>query len=266
MCSFTTGSSWSLSSECRHLLSTFFTAYIFICRVRAKADHAALGPHATQRQHALVIERSNVLLTKINTWISIQQLYMPCAAALRMKDAENSSTGGPDIKPWDIKLYLPSEVGLQSFCDAKLQECEWKLREAQAYDTLDERRDSLRLSTHLYKHKKAFIRGQRPSTRARTVIARADAKAQAAADRYRTARQALVRLGTILKKPSSWKKTLKLLQHQDVRAMNAPLFGESEGRRSLSWIWLTAGVGTGAGHDTALHNCMMVVAIQHIFH
>jgi hypothetical protein len=233
-----------------------FHVFTYLCtRVRVKADYAALGPHATMRQHAIVTERSNVLLSKINAWMAIQQLYMPGTAALRIKDAENAPTGGPDLKPWDIKLYLPSEVGLQMPCDQKLQECEWKLREAQAYDSLDEVRDSLRLSTHLYKHKKAFVRGQRPNTRARTVISRADTKTQAAAAKYRTARHALVRLGNLLGKPSDWKTRLKILNPTDVRAMNAPLLGESEGRRSISWIWLVVGVGVRAGEDTALHNC-----------
>jgi hypothetical protein len=231
-----------------------FCLYLY-GRVRVKADFAALGPHSTQRQHALVTERSNVLLSKINTWMAIQQLYMPGTATLRIKDAENAPTGGPDLKPWDIKLYLPSEVGFQTSCDEKLRECEWKLREAQANDSLDELRDSLRLSTHLYKWKTAFVRGQRPSTRARTVISRADAKSQAAAAKYRTARHALVRLGTMLGKPKDWKKYLKVLQPSDVRAMNAPLVGETEGKRSISWIWLVVGVGARAGEDTALHNC-----------
>jgi hypothetical protein len=233
---------------------SFLLIYLYD-RVRVKADVAALGPHATQRQHALVVERSNVLLSKIKTWIDIQHLYMPGAALLRIKDAEKSQTGGPDIKPWDIRLYLPSEVGLQATCDHILQEHEWKLREAQAYDSLDEMRDSLRLSTHLFKHKKAFVRGQRPNTRARSVISRANAKSEAAAAKYRTARHALVRLGTMLGKPRDWKKVLKVLLPTDVRAMNAPLLGESEGKRSISWIWFVTGVGEKTGEDSALHNC-----------
>lgn len=37
-----------------------------------------------------------------------------------------------------------------------------------------------------------------------------------------------------------WENTLKVLNKDtDVRALAEPLFGESEGRRTLSWIWLT---------------------------
>jgi hypothetical protein len=64
-------------------------------------------------------------------------------------------------------------------------------------------------------------------------------KVNACAERYTVARQALVVLAPILEM-TGWENVLKVLNKDaDVRALTEPLFGDTEGCQTLSWIWLT---------------------------
>lgn len=56
------------------------------------------------------------------------------------------------------------------------------------------------------------------------------------------ARKALTRLGPILRK-TGWASTLPILKDEDVRQMSVGLEGDTEGTRSLSWIWTSQGIG-----------------------
>ena len=233
-----------------------------------------LGAHSTDRQKALVLERSNRLRMKIQAWYAVQQLYMPGAAALRSQLEQKTSASAPLENVWDLKLFLPSEIFRQAPCDDSLREYEWRLREAQAYESLQLVRDALLLSTHLHKFKTAFVRGQRPSTRTRTVIDNTHAKRDAAVLRYRIARAALVRLSPLLNKPSAWQAILRPLADGDVKPLSdkdlsgthrtrklkkketrKKTKGNTEGTRILSWIWMAHGVATNAEMDKSLHDC-----------
>jgi hypothetical protein len=238
--------------------SCFYLIDIFTRR-RVKAEMSARGPHLTERQEARILERNNALRSKIQSWYGVQQLYIPAAATLRAKLASDAPPGAPLEAAWEMRLFLPSEIALQASCDQKLRELEWQLREAQAYDALEELRDNLRVSTHLWKHKKRWTRGQRPNTRAKDTISKTQAKADAAAIKYQNARQALLRLGHILRKPTSWQEILRVLKKEDVRGLSEAALGDSEGKRLISWIWLIQGVGvsmnTSAKESQSLHDC-----------
>ncbi|KAG6877348.1 hypothetical protein C0993_008349, partial [Termitomyces sp. T159_Od127] len=76
----------------------------------------------------------------------------------------------------------------------------WELRIAQANDSLGQLRDALRLHAYLYIDKDRFQFGQRQNTRSRALIARVDAKKNAATKKYWVARHALFALSTRLGK------------------------------------------------------------------
>ena len=73
---------------------------------------------------------------------------------------QTASKTTAEIAPWDYPLRLPSSLHLRSACLPILQQHEFRLREAQAYEALDELRDHLRLRSHMYKYKDENIVGQ----------------------------------------------------------------------------------------------------------
>jgi hypothetical protein len=214
-----------------------------------KYDREHLGLHSTDLQRAKIKERSNALRRKIKAWRKSQKLYMPEATILREKAARAadraahlSSETTPEEAPEDLALWLPSSIGRKAKCVKKLQMIEFKLREAQAHDALRELRRHLLFTTHLWGNKQRFTRGQGPSTRARTLIQRSQEKADAAAEKYRVSYKALVVLGGLLGE-NDWRKELRPLTTDDVRGLSEALLHDSEGRRTISWIWTTVGIG-----------------------
>lgn len=209
-------------------------------------DLKNVGLHPTVREEATLAERVNKLRRNIGEWIEVQHLYIPRLAAVRAKAEKAVPEGIPPTKVQDIPLWLPSAMASvprrapKLPCDPVLQEYEWRLREGQAHEALEEVRDGLRLRAHHYLFKDKNIRGVRHNTRANEKIAKIQRIINAAASIYRVARQALLILGAELKK-KGWEEILKPLADDDVRAMSEGLFGETEGTRTMSWIWLTHG-------------------------
>ena len=137
-------------------------------------------------------------------------------------------------------------------CEPRLYSSEWDLRHAQANDSLHDLRRYLQLRSHLYKHKDRFSSGQRANTRANLTISRVQRHINASVAQYRAAWKALQNLAPHLKKDDAWMQSLPELRNEDVRPMNTGLEGESEGRRSLSWIWRSDELASGSEH---LHEC-----------
>ncbi|KAH7906735.1 hypothetical protein BJ138DRAFT_1219206 [Hygrophoropsis aurantiaca] len=205
---------------------------------RLAADIKDASAHATDTQLAKIQERSNSLRRRIEQWVKIQLLYMPVVARVRMTDDRCPDT--VDRAAHDIRLYLPSAIlalPTQLTVSDNLSNIEWDLRCAQASDALVSLRHHIRLSSHLWGFKDRQMRGQIQNTRSRGVIDNVADKMHAAQVRYKTARVALATLAPVLFKGSDWEKTYRVLQPDDVRGIKEGLEGESEGRRTLSWIW-----------------------------
>jgi hypothetical protein len=211
-------------------------------RRRLSLAAAELDASATDLQWSKLLVRSNALRRKIKGWCNIQQLYMPVVAAIRAREDAVSPEGANEVATQAIPLHLPSSLPVRSPCDSQLQEYEWRLRYAQANDALDALRHNLRLRAHVVNYKYQFARGQIANLRSNDVIARTHRKIEDCTDRYRTARRALVYLAHILKK-TGWASILPVLLDTDVRQMTQGLQHEGEGKRTLSWIWRTHGVG-----------------------
>lgn len=145
----------------------------------------------------------------------------------------------PSIKPHEMKLWLPSSLEPSAPCDPNLKVYEWRLRHAQAKKALSEVRQAFRLRSHLLKQKKRFVRGVAHNTRANSSIQKVQDRAMKSAHRYRTAYAALLilspQVGDVC--PTNWRDNLRPLLDQDLRGISEGLDGESEGKRSISWIW-----------------------------
>jgi hypothetical protein len=221
---------------------------LIVFRRRLRRDLSTLGSHPTQSQQANSQERKNTLQRKIDSWCAIQRLYVPSLAMLRRQ----SQTPEED-DPQHTSLWLPSAICGRIQCHPRLYAFEWDLRLAQANDALHDLRQYLQLRSHLYKYKDRFVTGQRANTRSNTMISQVQASINASVSRYRTARNALLSLAQFVKKGEAWKATIMDLLDADVHGMTVGEEGESEGHRSMSWIWKQSGIA--ATDDSHMHEC-----------
>ncbi|KAG1744823.1 hypothetical protein EDB19DRAFT_1894525 [Suillus lakei] len=203
---------------------------------RLEFDAKVAGQHATDAQKGKLIQRVNALRRRIDTWARVQLLYMPGVSHLRSPD--DIAT---EAKVHNINLFLPSSLPHRVLCDDHLLKHEWELREAQAYDTLNDLRTVLNLRYHLYKYKDTFIRGQRANTRANGIINNAEHRIDALSLKYTTSRGALLKLASRLGKNDDWERSLKPLDKQKDAVPLKHDDGQTVGQQSISWIWKTSG-------------------------
>ncbi|KAF7980678.1 hypothetical protein HWV62_37111 [Athelia sp. TMB] len=201
-----------------------------------------LNENSTSVQRTKVQLRDNSLRRKITSWMKIQEVYMPATAFIRAVDPDTTAEGAAEIPAHAIPLLLPSALPRGSSIDVKFPQYELRLRHAQARDAIYTLRRELRLQAHLFNVKFRFSRGQSQNTRSMDTITRVRDKVAEAAARYRTARTAIASLARQLHE-TGWAKAFPILQDEDIRQMAVGLEGESEGKRTLSWIWTSAGVG-----------------------
>jgi hypothetical protein len=216
---------------------------------------ADISVHATDHAQEMLQRRINTLRSKINTWYLVQQIYMPAASSVRSRLEKKVPEGSPLPHPYAMPLLLPSALDPKLPCESRLRQYEWELRIAQADDALDEIRDGLRLRSHLFFFKDHFERGIRRNTRSKGVIDKLNARIDTAATKYTVARLALQKLMKLLVKPPSSLSKFKVLAKEDIRGMSAAALGDSEGNRTVSWIWTVHGVAAAAGSNVQLHDC-----------
>ena len=218
---------------------------------------------------------------KILLWRSVQQVYMPCAAAYRMKaitkarERSNSKSLGalesvsapsdlqrprlheegvgthesavdmPLLLPSSLPDHLRRSLGIESLAQKEL-----RLRLPQCHEALASLRKRLRVCSRIFDSKRLHTAGTgtRPNTRMQTLLDKHAAYRDRDVERYRDACKALV----VLYPTGDWQSTLRPLLSSDILP---PIRGqatsvrvpskrkphhknlESEGRRTLSWIW-----------------------------
>lgn len=212
---------------------------------RLRADEKALDDLATALQCAKIKERANGLTRKFKAWDEVHLLYMPAVAVLRACDDKDVSALDEESPIYDTLLYLPSSLPMNTSCDLTLQRYEFRLREAQAYDALEELRQRLCLQSHMWKWKDKNTVGQRASTRQQGLIGRVDKKVKVSTTKYRMARAALAKLGDHVGE-FKWRDRLLPLHDDHIRRLDDPGSGISESKRVISWIWMVIGVGAGS--------------------
>ncbi|KAF6742829.1 hypothetical protein DFP72DRAFT_859845 [Ephemerocybe angulata] len=222
---------------------------------RLRQAVSQLSNHPTSKQLSILAERSNALRRRIIAWFEIQKVYMPGADIIRQRAVLDTTkaSGSPSLEVYDITLLLPSALPL-SESKASLRAFEAELRKGQAYDALADVRRYLRLRSYLLKKKDMYARGVSANTRANVAIKRAQAGVDWAAAKYRRARKLLMELSPVSDAAdgdlSQWRADLLPLEEGDVRGLSEGMFGESEGTRSLSWIWFSSTLNaTSASRD-----------------
>lgn len=168
---------------------------------------------------------------------------MPATAIIRAQDPSATAEGAQEVSAYSILLLLPSALPRRTHINTKFFRYEWRLRTAQARDAIYLLRRHLRLQALLFNYKARFSRGQAQNTRSGDTIARVRAKVAESVAGYRRARDAVAALAFELKE-TGWAKLFPILHDEDIRQMTDGLEGESAGRKTLSWIWTSAGVGS----------------------
>lgn len=190
---------------------------------------------------------------------------MPEVSVLRTRENRSQSQQTTVIEAYDFKLYLPSSLPTTFACSSQLREYEFKLREAQAFEALEDLRQALRLRTYMFKYKDRHLTGQSANTRCLNLLKRVHKKVDAAKAKYRMARRALVVLGVKLGE-IGWMAKLLPLNDEDVRPLrDLELHAQKkkkkkekaqekkhkgEGYVELSWIWKIVGVSSDEGDES----------------
>ncbi|KAG1840937.1 hypothetical protein DFJ58DRAFT_638296, partial [Suillus subalutaceus] len=85
-----------------------------------RANKDARGLHVTDNQEGKLLERSNALQRRIDSWAKMQELYMPNMAAMRISDNATAASTSSIPSAESFKLWLPSQIGRSSPCDKSL--------------------------------------------------------------------------------------------------------------------------------------------------
>ncbi|PIL32910.1 hypothetical protein GSI_05028 [Ganoderma sinense ZZ0214-1] len=203
---------------------------------RLRADLCGLGIHATSLQRAQFLERQNALQRRIDAWRSAQQIFMPFVASLF---AESARVDG-SLQTQSTPLYLPSAICARYDVSPTLLNHEWRLREAQAHDSLADLRGHLEVRAYMCNYEDTHVRGQRENTGLKTLMNSLQAMIDMDADRYRNAYISLGRLATRLGK-IDWQGPLQRLDDSHIRHISADDGSGSVGAHQISWIWFAGG-------------------------
>ncbi|KAJ7070273.1 hypothetical protein B0H15DRAFT_918090 [Mycena belliarum] len=228
-------------------------------------DISGVGSHPSPEQQTNMTERTNKLRRKLLTWMDTQATFIPHVSLLRAEEDRarlriSVTQAQPGVKVQHLALWLPSDIKGRVDCDIELYQYEFRLREAQAHEALDDLRHQLLLRTHLYKHKDMYVRGVKANTRCLTKIKTLEERIRRTSDRYRAARRALVGLGRELNE-TGWQAALQPLLVEDVRGMPRALDAKEMGMRAkqkMSWIWRSPGVDEGEAGATGMNEALRI--------
>ncbi|KAF7793609.1 hypothetical protein EIP86_004723 [Pleurotus ostreatoroseus] len=217
-------------------------------KFRQKYGKRTAAPDSrTPTQTAELIDKRATIRRRLLAVREIQAIYMSCVPQ-KLAHYLQSTPNAAEC-PEEQNLFLPSSLSSEELqrCKSKISALEERLRDAQLFDSLDRLRVHLHIRSRLAVNKARNVRHQGANTRARRKIDVNESRIGALADKYRAARRAKLSLAG----PGDWEKQWRILDRSDVRTLAiqdnfANLTAEetvrqiSEGRRTTSWIWMTA--------------------------
>lgn len=203
-------------------------------QARLRVEMKALPASPTETQTTQIMDRRTRLMRRIVAWQTTQEVLIPAVALYRRR----VSASGTAASAEDIDLMLPSGLPPDIRIDTTFYDYEWRLRCGQAYDNLSELRRQLLIVSSMYQSKDRLVRGQQPNTRSATLINNIQARIKFVTARYCANRAVLLVLSEVLGK-TGWATSLLPLEDSDIRSLRAgDDASSSEGRRTLSWIWM----------------------------
>ena len=205
-------------------------SHCMMSRRRLHVAVAAIPSQSSSLRGARLVEEQGRLRRRIKIWYDTMQLLLPIVGLLRTQPGDIADS----LSSQDLPLFLPSTLcSKPGFSDVQLLEYEWRLREAQAYDTLAELRGHLQVVEDV----RVFM-SQQPGTEEKAqyavlVVAVVRAKICMDACQYRAAHAALQALAPALNKTVE-DGFLYVLQDRDVQYISTELGPDS---RCVPWIW-----------------------------
>ncbi|EIW81617.1 hypothetical protein CONPUDRAFT_73294 [Coniophora puteana RWD-64-598 SS2] len=200
-------------------------------------------------------QRRTSLRREISRLQEVQRAYMPGVETLITQKDGNS-----DHEPEKVILWMPSSLNAEArkICTHDIANTELELREAECHAALEKIRSLIQTKYHFQIYRNLNVRGQKKSSRARTLIDEYERKIRVVHSKYEHAHTAFLSL----KGPGHSGLELKILTKADIRALNEPTMepvtprrrarvveqGLGEGQRIISWIWTMKGIsGTDSG-------------------
>ncbi|KAJ7027466.1 hypothetical protein C8F04DRAFT_965213 [Mycena alexandri] len=244
----------------------------------------AAGPKPSTSEQFERLKRRTQLRVRIRAFRKLQMTFMPKLRRY-LTASQRSTWDADDREPEETRLFMPSDISSRAnrekACAPGLDGVEARLRVGEAGEALDGLRGGLRIRTATTRFKVRNWSGQRALTRGQGILRSVSLKIHGSKIRYRYARQVLLKL----KGHGDWEKKLKVLDEEDVRALNERALtaeekaareqlreaGEvveeggiaalgdvvtGETHRSLSWIWY--GSSDLNGQDAKLHEALRV--------
>ena len=191
------------------------------------------GKTRSDAQKATLLERRGALLHQIGKWRELQAIHMPGVIDASASEPERE-------KAESIRLWLPSGLDTaerDTLCSGVVITSERELRFGQLHDALDDLRRARRIRYGLTIFHKIQLggEGQKTETKSRAVVHTVQERIDRAVQRYRVARDALLKLD-----PSgSWQDLYLNLDDCDNRGpgKEPEEMRTSDGQYFLSWIW-----------------------------
>ena len=222
-----------------------------------------------------IFDRRAAIRRRLQAIREIQAVYMPCVpqmVARHVLEAEAQAgiqkesplptqgtatrstrrrLAAADLDPEKQPLFLPHSIAIEKLdgCVGGLSDIESRLREGQMHSALDSLRVQLHVRSRLLAFKAKNSRHQRENHRSQEQLESCQERIKVLAAKYRAARAAKLALCG----PGDWEREYRILMDRDIRGLseiepqvdanNEPLSRHqciTEGRRVLSWIWLSA--------------------------
>ncbi|KAJ6456814.1 hypothetical protein C8R47DRAFT_1227696 [Mycena vitilis] len=226
----------------------------------------------TPTQKLAFTKRRTTLLKRIHKFRQVQAVYMPALRASLTDEDRQVFDGNGEQLPEATRLFMPSEIASArvrvGVCAIGLPEIERRLRVAEAEEALEGVRQGLRTRTMTNRYHLRNYTGQGMMTKGQGILRLINVRIHIAKLRYRFARSALL----VLQDHGEWEERLRVLNDDDVRALNecaltaeekaqnahwaeiggavieggiarASGVARGEGSHTLSWIWYTVGAG-----------------------
>ncbi|KAJ6462735.1 hypothetical protein C8R47DRAFT_992910 [Mycena vitilis] len=230
-------------------------------------------------------KRRTAVLKSIHRFRQVQAVYMPSVRGVLSAEMKQEFDGNGEQKPEATRLFLPSQIADERLrgtaCAVGLPRIEMLNREGEAIEALEAVRNGLRIRTMTNRYKLRNYTGQGGMTRGQGILRQINVRIHNAKLRYRYARAAYL----VLAGHGDWEERLRVLEDDDVRALNeraltteekaqnrhwaelggavieggiarAATLASGEGSHTLSWIWYNAGVA--AEGDDQLHEALRV--------
>ncbi|KAJ7437713.1 hypothetical protein FB451DRAFT_1416695 [Mycena latifolia] len=275
----------SVEVEQEHSPGMFIAMGLDLKEQQLEIDVKALKDPSVNQKLAFT-KRRTAMLKRIYKFREVQRIYMPALHAVLSDEQKQMYNGNGEQLPEATRLFMPSDIeNMQTrgrVCAIGLAEVEARMREGEAGEALDGVRQGLRTWTMTNRFKLRNFTGQGMLKKGQGILRLINIKIHRCKLRYQYARAAL--LG--LRGHGSWEERLRMLNDDDMRALNEHALTEEEkaqndhwaelggaiieggitraaglargeGSHTLSWIWYTVGV-TEDDDDPRLHDALRV--------